>query len=223
MLRLAAERGPSARLVTHSAAWRKNWLMGGRRVVLRLRFKLVTDDVREHYVALWGEPSRTASYELLGHAIDVYKWDAVRSPEQVNLYATLGAALYSWPGHALTHRVEFFVGLEPAQDEVARALAMAALDPVINGTTLDHGHSITFAEPLWPGTAMHSMLVLRPVLEVVPVLVTKDRVHVGFMQMIPVYPAEVRFKEERQVDTLLQHWRSTNVAFWNPNRQPQSA
>src|SRR5438105_7231164 len=173
------------------AARRGSWTMVAARLVprrlvaLRRRFELITDEVRRHYIQRWGEPSRKASFVVIGNVIEVYKWDKARSPEQVNVYATLGASPYPLPGRAPTHRMEFFVGLDPEQDGIAKPLAMAALDPLLNGTQLDHGHSITYPEPLWPGTSMRSLLVLRPVIDILPPFVSTDDLHVSFMQMVP--------------------------------------
>jgi hypothetical protein len=182
---------------------------------------MIVDEVRRHYLTLWGEPSRKANFRVLGHTVHVYKWDAERNPEQVNIYATVGASAYELPGREPAHRMEFFVGLNPAQDAIAKPLAMVALDAVVHGTELDHGHSITYPDPLWPGTDMHSLLVLRPVMEIVPPLVRGDGKHVDFMQVIPVFASEVAFKAERRTDALLERWRAANVPFWNPNRWPE--
>jgi len=191
-------------------------------VALRWRSELIVDEVRRHYLKLWGEPSRKASFNVLGHAIEVYKWESTRNTEQVNIYATLGASAHALPKGAPAHRLEYFVGLEPAEDGIAKPLAMAALDPVLHKTELDHGHSVTYPEPLWPGTDMHSLLVLRPVIQIVPPFVT-DGLHVDFMQMIPVYPSEVEFKTATRIDALIELWQSARVAFWDPNRPAEPA
>ena len=160
---------------------------------------------------------------MIGNVIEVYKWDAERTAEQVNIYATLGASRHALPGRAPTHRMEFFVGLKPEQDGIAKPLAMAALDPVLHGTELDHGHAITYPESLWPGTDMHSLLVLRPVEEVISTFVSLEGLHIVFMQMIPIHASEMQFLRERHPDALLKLWQSANVAFWNPNRRPEPA
>jgi hypothetical protein len=61
---------------------------------------------------------------MSGHSVDVLKWAANRTPEQVNLYATIGASAHTAAGHSATHRLEFYTGLRPAQDQVARPLAL---------------------------------------------------------------------------------------------------
>lgn len=177
------------------------------------------DEVRKHYLRLWGEPSRTAEFRIEGRGVEIYKWDAARNPEQVNLYVTLGISNYPLPGHGPGHRLEFFLGLNPAQDGVAKPLAMVGLDPVLHGTELAHGHTVTYPEPLWKGTKMRSFLILRPVTEIVPPLVLNPTLDVEFLQAIPLFPSEVAFKSKHRIDGLLDRWRAAKVPFWNPNRQ----
>src|SRR2546423_9742286 len=55
---------------------------------------MILDDVAAHYRAHWCAPSRTASYRFSGHAVQVLKWDANKNPEQVNVYATVGASAH---------------------------------------------------------------------------------------------------------------------------------
>lgn len=182
---------------------------------------MILDDVGKHYRTLWGEPSRTASFHLSGHKVDVLKWSAEKTAEQVNIYATVGASAHVVSGYDNEHRLEFFVGLKPAQDDVARPLAMLALEAVVNRTELGHGHSVTFPEPLWRGTPMSGFLVLRPASNVVPPLGLAGGLHVDFLQAIPVFQSEVEFKTGHKAEGLLQRWEAAGVPFWNPNRAPE--
>jgi len=64
---------------------------------------VIVDEARRHYQKLWGEPSRQASFRVMGHEIEVCKWDAARNPEQVNIYATVGASAQVSPGRDPKH------------------------------------------------------------------------------------------------------------------------
>jgi hypothetical protein len=182
---------------------------------------VIGNEVRRHYEELWGESSREARFRVMGREIEVSKWDAARNPEQVNIYATVGASAHESPGRDAKHRLEFFVGLKPAKDAIAKPLAMVALDPVLHGTELDHGHSVTYPDPLWPGTEMHSLLVVRPLVEIVPMLMTLEGFHVEFLQAIPVFASEVAFKSKHRAEGLLERWQTAKVRFWNPDRGPE--
>jgi hypothetical protein len=122
---------------------------------------MITDSVRDLYVARWGPPSRNARFEVDGLEVEVFKWNAEVNPEGVNLYATIGASVGPMSGRDPNHRVEFFVGLLPAKDEIASPLAALALYPTREGVALDHGHTVSADGPLWPGTDMRRFLVLR--------------------------------------------------------------
>jgi hypothetical protein len=182
----------------------------------------LVESVRQHYLSLWGEPSRTAHFELMGREIEIYKWSAEINPQGVCLYATIGMCEHPIDGYDPTHRLELFVGLLPQQDSVARPLAMLALGPIIRGTQLAPDHTVTFPEPLWPGTELHGFIVRRQLEEVVPPLVL-DSTHIEFLQAIPLFPSEVAFKSKNGADSLLRKWQDVGVPFWDPNRSPHPA
>jgi hypothetical protein len=182
---------------------------------------MILDAVKEQYRRLWGEPSRTAQFRFSGHKVEVLKSNADTNPEQVNMYATVGASADVPAGYPSDHRVEFYVGLKPERDDVARPLAMLAFEAIVNRVEVGHGHSVTFSESLWSGTRMTGFLVLRPVVEVVPTLHLPDGVHVEFLQAIPVFESEVSFKAERRAEGLLEHWKAAGLAFWDPDRRAE--
>lgn len=174
--------------------------------------------VRRHYEAHWGPPARTAWFSKGAHEIEVYKWDAARHPAGVNLYATIGASAYPMPDHPTTHRMEFYIGLSPAADEVASPLAALGLYPVFTGHGLDYDHTVPAEDPLWPGAEMSSMLISYPFEEVIPPLALPDGVHIQFLMVIPLYPSERTFKMRYGAEALWQEWAKTRVPFWDPMR-----
>jgi hypothetical protein len=151
--------------------------------------------------------------------VEVWKW-AETNPEQVNIYATVGASAHVILGYANDHRVEFFVGLKPAEDSIARPHAMLAVEAMSQKVEFGHGHSVTFSEPLWKGTEMNAFLVIRPRTQVIQNLALPGGMHVEFLQAIPVYESEVGFKAQHGAEELLRRWQLAGVAFWDPNRPP---
>lgn len=182
-----------------------------------------TDAVRDLYVARWGEPSRNARFEVGGLEVEVFKWNAEINPEGVNLYATIGASARPMAGRDSNHRVEFFVGLLPAKDEIASPLAALALYPSREGVAIDHGHTIPADGPLWPGTDMRRFLVLRPLGDIIPPLELPDGLHVEFLQAIPIFDSELTYKSEHSAEALLSRWEESRVRFWDPSRSPEAA
>ena len=175
--------------------------------------------VKEHYQNLWGEPSRTAHFEIMGKETDLFKWNADRNPEGVFLYATAGLSEYALAGYDATHRLELFTGLLPERDDIANPMTLLALSPVIRNSHLAANHTMSFPEPLWSGTEMHGFLVRKPIVEIVPPLELEDA-HVEFLQVIPVFPAEIAFKSKHGADALIRAWHEANVPFWDPDRSP---
>jgi hypothetical protein len=177
---------------------------------------MTSKDVRSHYVKAFGEPSRVAHYQNDDVRIEILKWDADKHPEGVAFYATVGRSVRALPGQQPTHRVEFFVGLLPPVDEIARSLA----DLAACSNSLAHGSTFTRPEPLWTGTSMNAFLICRPIEKMVPPLEAAGH-HVIFDQAIPLYPEECAFVIEHGAEALRDRWNSSQVPFWNPER-PQA-
>jgi hypothetical protein len=190
----------------------------GRALVAIRRSGVIAEAVFDHYRARWGEPSRRARFEVEGLGIDVLKWDAEASPEEAALYATVGASTWPLNGRDPEHRVEFFAGLLPEQDGIASALGALGLYHVRERLVLDHGHTVPAGGPLWPGTAMDSLLVMRPRAGFLPALQVPNGVHVEYLQAIPIYESDRAFKAEHGAEALLRRWERERVQFWDPNR-----
>jgi len=184
---------------------------------------MITDAVRDLYHAHWGEPSRRASFRVGGDEVEIFKWSAEANPEGVNLYATVGASARPMAGRDLKHRVEFFLGLLRAKDEVASPLAALALYSAREDVALDHGHTVPAEGPLWPGTEMRRFLVLRPIGDIISPLELPDGIHVEFLQAIPVFESECAYKSNHGAAALLRRWEESGVPFWDPGRSPQPA
>jgi hypothetical protein len=91
------------------------------------------------------------------------------------------------------------------------------------GVRVDHGHTVPAGSPLWPGTDMTTLLVVRPVGEILPALTLADGVHVEFLQVIPIFESERRFKVAQGVDALLERWERAGMPFWDPRRKAEPA
>ena len=179
--------------------------------------------LRDHYRHRWGEPSRTGSFDFGDEVfVEICKWDSDRpkNTERVTLYATIGASLHPMKGADPSHRIELVVGFDPPEDDVAGALAVLASFPRRQGTSLEHGHTVPFGEPLWAGSGMRAFLVLRPnVSDLIPPM-DVENVHVDFLQAIPIYPSELEAKKTDGLTAFMDAWEEKKVPFWNPRRSP---
>lgn len=185
---------------------------------------MIRDAVAAHYRQMWGEASRRATYELSAHEIEVWKWDEDRNPEQVTMYATIGSSVHLMRGQPRSHRSEYFAGLRPSNDDIAKPLAMLALETISSPMEFGHGHTVIFPEPLWRTTAMNGFLIIRSQQEIVAPLDTSAGIHVEFLQAVPIFECEVESKIRHGVNGLLERWAAAGVAFWDPNRiEPATA
>lgn len=182
--------------------------------------RMIVDDVRDLYLAQWGQPSRTANFRVGEFEVDVLKWNAETTPEGVNLYATVGASARPTVGRDHLHRAEFFIGLLPAMDAVASPLAALALYSAREQVSVDHGHTVPAEGPLWSGTEMHRFLVMRPISDIIQPLTLVDGTHIDFLQALPIFDAELAYKNDHSAEALLERWEQSQVPFWDPNRRP---
>ena len=180
----------------------------------------VVGAVGDLYRGRWGEPSRRANFRTGEYEIEILKWTASANGEGVDLYATLGASAEDMPGAERGHRVEYFIGLAPGRDDIASPLAGLGLFAQRERENVDHGHTIPAGGPLWAGTEMNTLLVLRQLGEILPALTLSDGVHVEFLQVVPIFEPERRLTAEHGVDALLKRWESAQTAFWEPHRRP---
>lgn len=181
---------------------------------------MIDEAVAAHYEAVLGQPTRKASFTIAGLPVRVQKWDTSANPFGVAFYGSIGASSEPLPGMPASHRVEFFIGLLPEEDGVARPLAMVATDSATHGSALGNGQTVTYPEPLWAGTEMRSFLVLRPQVEMVPDLVLPDGEHVEFLQLVPIFADELELKASEGSDKLMATFEAAGVRFWDPRRGP---
>lgn len=183
----------------------------------------IGDMIRDFYLARWGMPSRVAKFEMDDLDVEVLKWDADGHSEGVTLYATIGASSKAMLGRDPSHRVEFFVGLVPAQDDIASPLAALALYPTREGVSVGPGHMVSADAPFWSATEMRRFLIMRPVGDFLPALELPEGIHVDFLQAIPIFESEAAYANEHGAEALLGHWEASSVRFWDPRRSSKPA
>jgi hypothetical protein len=191
------------------------WSLAAVQVILKA--------VRDLYFARWGEPARTASFQVDEFSVDVYKWTAETTSEGVDLYATVGASAHPTLGRDPLHRSEFFLGLLPGIDAVASPLAALAVYAAREGKVVGHGDTVPSEGPLWPGTEMHRFLVMRPLGDTIQPLTLADGTHIEFLQALPIFESELANKTDHGAEALVGWWEQLRVPFWDPNRIPESA
>ena len=184
---------------------------------------MIVEAVRRYYVERWGEPSKERRFsDSEGNGASVLKWRKDSTEEGVAIYATLGASERPLESGNPKHRLEVFLGLEPEKDDIMEHLALAATYPTLARTSIDHGDTIRFQEGLWQGSPMSVFLLVQGIGEVLPPLALQDGLHVDFLQAVPVFDYELRFKKSYGISALVERWRQTGAPFWNPDRRPES-
>jgi Suppressor of fused protein (SUFU) len=186
---------------------------------------VIVDEVKRHYVRLFGPPDRNAWFEKDILKVEIFKWGPSEATQEVALYASIGVSTNPMPGHDPSHRLEFFLGFLPELDDVASPLAMVSLEGALHGSAVGPRSSVSYPDPLWAGTEMRSFVILGQDHEdkegeVIPTLVLPDGLHVDFLQVIPLHDAELDYKLAHGVDALMSEWEKADVPFWDPHRPP---
>ena len=177
--------------------------------------------VQDYLLDRWGDPTRTAKFEVQGLSIEVWKWAAEATGEGVDIYVTVGASEAS--PHSVgehSHRAEFMLGLRPGPDAVASPFAALGLYGQRNGVNVTGGDTVPSDGPLWPGTEMMAFLVLDQE-EVLPPIQLVDGCHVHFLQAIPLHESELVFKRSQGMEALMGWWESKQMPFWESVREPE--
>lgn len=177
----------------------------------------ISDSVREYYGSKWAAPRRTAWFEVLGHGVEIYKWDAAVTGEDVAIYATIGAS--AWAAQAPPgRRAEFFIGLEPEFDDIAPAMSMLGAYQAQGGNVAD-GDTVTLGSPLWPGAPASTFLVVPQIEALLDPLLLPDRTHVHFCEVIPISPGELKLKQKHDAIWLLGELNDRGLPTWRHERR----
>jgi hypothetical protein len=178
--------------------------------------------VAEHYTAHLGSPDNRTRFSRDSASVEVWTWAPQSTGEGVWLHATIGAStLVDGLASQPAHRHEFFLGLADAHDGAERRIASLAGYAHDTEDVPEHGHTVSTEKPLWSGTEMTTLLVLRPLEPILPPLLVSDDVHVLFLQAIPLHAAERDFKARMSAEHLMREFEQRNVPFWD-GAQPEA-
>lgn len=173
------------------------------------------DSIEQYYLSLYGEPERKAKFvSPEGVTIEIFKWSEEQTDEGVAMYCTSGAS--SVLGDQKTS-CEFFIGIAPAVDGIAPALAEVALHGAGSVHVPNSGDSITLAYDLWSGTKARSFLFTDGE-EIIPA-VSVDQKKIIFIQLVPLYDSELEFKRSRSEVALWQKFEELMVPYWDSARE----
>lgn len=177
---------------------------------------MLSAEVERYYLEAFGSPSRRAIFREGQTRVLILKWDAATHPEGVALYATVGASELPAAGTP-EHRSEFFVGLLPERDQIATALATLVWQHAHQRIEVSPGDTFSLDEPLWPGTDMTCLWVVRP-REMILAPMVGSEAHVEFVQLIPLFASERHAIRAVGAEAFLAAWESEAVPFWDPER-----
>jgi len=178
---------------------------------------LILTEVRKHYLTHFGSPKDSETIESDGVNVEICTWPSPLAESTGVLVATLGGAMVPAPDPSSNHRYEFFALLNPGLTKISRILAELATYSLSEGVGLGDSHSVDFQRPLSEFNEMHQVLLIRPADDFLPTLAA-GAVHVEFLEVIPVFAAEVSFKQEHGLGALVEKWEALEVQFWNPAR-----
>ncbi|EOX4412989.1 suppressor of fused domain protein [Vibrio diabolicus] len=172
--------------------------------------------IYEHYLSLYGEPSRKARYETQdGKIVNVFKWDKSVTNEGVSIYATLGASEII---NGDNESCEFFIGLTPEADSIAEALAELALHG--NGTNIipNDGDSLTLSYNLWEGTVARTFMFTDGD-EIIGSIKNDDGKRIWFLQLVPLFDKELDYKKKFGEEALWEFFEENCVPYWDSERK----
>jgi len=182
-----------------------------------------TASVETHLRTHLGPDSGRASVTFLGtERIDVLRFGP--TDDGTFRYATVGMSrapmtdpLAAVVSSSEGPRAELVLSLRGGRDGVARALAVLAAAPAVEGLVVSAGASLDLGEPLWPGSGCTSVLVAAPA-GLVPDLPGDGADPVQFFPVLPMTPAEAAWKRVHGAIALEQRWLERGVDVRDPDR-----
>ncbi len=181
--------------------------------------------VAAHLHSALGPDSGRASVTFLGtETVDVLRFGP--ADDGTVRYATLGmsdapmvdpSALVADPIRG--PRAELLLSVRGKHDGVARALAVLASAPRVEGLVVVAGASIDLGEPLWPGARFTAVLVAEPG-GLVPDLpgVEPGADPVSFFPLLPMTATEAAWKRVHGATALEQRWLEHSVDLRDADR-----
>ena len=177
--------------------------------------------VRSALVAAYGSEPQEASITFLGTpAMTVLRF--VDTGTRMVRYVSLGcsgepmgdpAELVPDPA---APRAELCVSLLGGVDGIARALAVLASTPAVEGLRLTPGALVDLGEPLWPGATFTAVL-LRP--SALPEIeLGGPAAPVQVLEAVPVTQTEAAWVRVRGAEALEEAWREAGVDVTDPGR-----
>ncbi|UWQ81227.1 suppressor of fused domain protein [Leisingera sp. S132] len=172
-------------------------------------------EIFEYYQSLLGTPARHAEFKTAeGCIVQVLKWEQGQTDEGVTMYATIG-------GNSNLKNAEqgceFFIGLTPKVDDIAETLAEAALHGCGTSAIPSSGSTITLTQALWSGTTAKT-LMFSDGCEIIPPMNRSDGTQVIFLQLVPLFPAELAYKSANGEEALWQRFEALDVPYWDSQR-----
>ncbi|MET8907614.1 suppressor of fused domain protein [Micromonospora sp. NPDC004551] len=149
--------------------------------------------------------------------MEVYKWPEEATGEGVAVYATNGASVTKSASSG-GRRVEFFVGFSPEFDDIAPSMSLLGSYPQHGGDVWPE-ETVTLGEPLWPGAAVSTFLVIPQIEELLPPLVLPDSSHVHFCQVLPISESELQLKRLNGAVWLLGELNDKGIPTWRSGRR----
>ena len=170
--------------------------------------------VTDYYWEKYGEPARRAQFvSSEGIHINIFKWTESQTDEGVAIYATQGSVNTLCEANECC---EFFIGIAPDVDEIIDALAEVALHGNGRNNVPNSGDTITLASTLWNGTQAKSFMFTNGD-EIMPPLINGMK-HISFIQLVPLFEAEMEYKKEMGESALWEKFEEENVPYWNSSR-----
>jgi hypothetical protein len=181
--------------------------------------------VAAHLRSALGPDSGRASVTFLGtETVDVLRFGP--ADDGTVRYATVGmssapmvdpAAVVADP--VAGPRAELVLSVRGKHDGAARALAVLASAPRVEGLVVVAGASIDLGEPLWPGARFTAVLVGQPG-GLVPDLpdVVAGAEPVSFFPLLPMTSTEAAWKRVHGAAALEQRWLDHGVDLRDANR-----
>lgn len=140
--------------------------------------------------------------------------DQIKAHYQEHWGALCGSKSFQTPDNRFT-----ILKWSPVQtgEGVFEVLAEVAQDGNGTGKLPTAGDTITLAFDLWENTSARSFLFTNGGEAIIPPIQQNGK-RVDFIQLVPLFPAEIAFKTNTGEAALWSHFEACQTPYWDPSR-----
>lgn len=150
-------------------------------------------------------------------AVVVREWEAESNRLKIHFYATYGMSLRALRGES-SHGNELYSGVSEASPGYVKAIAELATNARNSGIIFQDYQILNLEFPIFEKHDFTGWIFFDRSENLLPILNLSNGTHVTFLDVAPIFPAEVDHAQMQGVNALLDIWNAEGTEIWDLSR-----